>query len=167
MSRTIAIAFTLAVAALLLALGWAGGSRWPFAALRGPETAAISRDTVVRVERDTTYLTKDSIIYVTRYAHTTDTVTLYDLRHDTVTVQVPIEHKREHYADADVWYHGFRAGIDSLAVYPLNTVVTVTEVRREKASRWGLGVQVGYGVTTQAGPVPYIGVGLSYNLLHL
>lgn len=163
MNKIISISFTCVACALLLALGWAGGSRWPFAALRGEETPEIQRDTIIR--RDTTYLTKDSLIYVTHYKNTTDTVTLYDIHHDTVTVPIPIEHKHEHYSDADVWYHGFRAGIDSLAVYPLT--MTVTEIRREKASRWGISAYAGYGLTISKQPqlAPSVGVAITYDLI--
>lgn len=149
----------LAILAAFL-IGWI---TYPLVWRKAPETPEIQRDTVT--VRDTTYLTKDSLIYVERFHNTTDTVTLYDIHHDTVTIEVPIEHKHEHYSDADVWYHGFRAGIDSLAVYPVTTTITVTERERPEPMPWGLGVQAGYGVTKNGGPVVYIGLGISYNFL--
>lgn len=139
-------------------IGWITS---PLAWRKAPETPEIQRDTIT--VRDTTYLTKDSLIYVERFHNTTDTVTLYDIHHDTVTVEVPIEHKHEHYSDADVWYHGFRAGIDSLAVYPITTTITVTEREKRRPTKFGLGVQAGYGVTKEGGPVPYVGLGISWN----
>ena len=148
--------FLLSVAAF--ALGWI---TYPLVWRKAPEKPEIQRDTVT--VRDTTYLTKDSLIYVEHFHNTTDTVTLYDIHHDTVTVEVPIEHKHEHYSDADVWYHGFRAGIDSLAVYPITTTITVTEREKRRPTKFGLGVQAGYGVTRDGGPVPYVGLGISWN----
>lgn len=139
-------------------IGWI---TYPLVWRKAPETPEIQRDTVT--VRDTTYLTKDSLIYVERFHNTTDTVTLYDIHHDTITVEVPIEHKHEHYSDADVWYHGFRAGIDSLAVYPITTTITVTEREKRRPTKFGLGVQAGYGVTKEGGPVPYVGLGISWN----
>ena len=174
MNRIIAITFTLAVAALLLALGWAGGSRWPFAALRRPENAQIQRDTV--------RLVKDSLIYVyhpvpvesqvlrdsvarllARLAEKPDTVTKDSL----VFVELPVERKTYKDSLLECQVSGIQPNLDWYKVHQREITNTITEIRREKASRWGLGVQVGYGVTTQAGPVPYIGVGLSYDLLHL
>lgn len=139
-------------------IGWI---TYPLVWRKAPEKPEIQRDTVT--VRDTTYLTKDSLIYVERFHNTTDTVTLYDIHHDTITVEVPIEHKHEHYSDADVWYHGFRAGIDSLAVYPITTTITVTEREKRRPTKFGLGVQAGYGVTKEGGPVPYVGLGISWN----
>ena len=147
----------LAILAAFL-IGWI---TYPLVWRKAPEKPEIQRDTVT--VRDTTYLTKDSLIYVERFHNTTDTVTLYDIHHDTVTVEVPIEHKHEHYSDADVWYHGFRAGIDSLAVYPITTTITVTEREKRRPTKFGLGVQAGYGVTKEGGPVPYVGLGISWN----
>lgn len=150
--------FLLFVASFVL--GWI---TYPFVWRGSAEPPEIQRDTVT--VRDTTYLTKDSLIYVERLRTVTDTVTLLDINHDTVTVEVPIEHKHEKYPDADVWYHGFNAGIDSLAVYPTNTYITVTEREKARAKRWGIGIQAGYGFTETAGPVKYIGLGISYNLI--
>ena len=148
--------FPAILAAFLI--GWI---TYPLVWRKAPEKPEIQRDTVT--VRDTTYLTKDSLIYVERFHNTMDTVTLYDIHHDTVTVEVPIEHKHEHYSDADVWYHGFRAGIDSLAVYPITTTITVTEREKRRPTKFGLGVQAGYGVTKEGGPVPYVGLGISWN----
>ena len=150
--------FLLSVAAF--ALGWI---TYPLVWRRPAEPPEIQRDTVT--VRDTTYLTKDSLIYVERLRTVTDTVTLLDINHDTVTVEVPIEHKHEKYSDADVWYHGFRAGIDSLAVYPITTTITVTEREKRRPTKFGLGVQAGYGFTKDGGPTPYVGLGISYNFL--
>lgn len=115
--------------------------------------------------RDTVVYTQTEVKYVERIKTEYDTVTLTTTQHDTVLVEVPIEHKHEHYSDADVWYHGFRAGIDSLAVYPETAYITVTEREKAQPKPWGLGVQAGYGVTKLGGPVVYVGLGISYNLI--
>lgn len=60
---------------------------------------------------------------------------------------------------------GFRPSLDSISVYPRTSIITIynNEVEGQK-KRWGLGVQAGYGVSGD-GLTPYIGVGISYNLL--
>ena len=147
--------------AALIAVGWI---TYPFLWRRAAKpTETVQIDTLVI--RDTVTYTKTDIKYVHFYHTTTDTVVLYDLRHDTVTVEVPIEHKREHYEDADVWYHGYAAGIDSLAVFPKTVVVTVKEREKRRPKPWGIGVQAGYGITAEGGPGPTISVGVSYNLI--
>lgn len=84
----------------------------------------------------------------------------------SVLVQVPIDYIREDYDGASVWYHGFRAGIDSLRTYRDTVFVNRTEIRTVTPSRWGISLQAGYGAG-KSGLSPYIGVGLSYNILNL
>ena len=93
-----------------------------------------------------------------------DTVRLVSVLHDTVDVLVPMEQK--HYRDSlyDAWVSGYRANLDSLHVYPVTKVITTTLTVREKTKRWGIGVQAGYGFG-KGGATPYVGVGISYNLL--
>ena len=148
----------VAAMALLFLLGIQFGKR------QLPADVVIQRDTLVI--RDTTTLITyvDRIVYRTRI----DTVELpvpdpYTV-HDTVTVQVPIEYIHERYSDAEVWYHGFLAGIDSLQVYPETKYITNTVTLRERPSRWAISVQGGYGVG-KTGLTPYVGVGISYDLV--
>lgn len=129
-----------------------------------PADVVIQRDTLV--VRDTTTLITyvDRVVYRTRI----DTVELpvpdpYTV-HDTVTVQVPIDYIHERYTDAEVWYHGFHAVIDSLWVYPEKQIITNTITRTIEPSRWALSVHGGYGIGAK-GLTPYIGVGISYDLL--
>ena len=67
-----------------------------------------------------------------------------------------------------VYASGVMPQIDSVQHYVKERIVTMelTKIVKEP-SRWGLGIQAGYGV--QFGdPMkmsPYIGIGLSYNLL--
>lgn len=119
----------------------------------------LVRDTIV--EREPVYLTR------TRTETVTDT--LY-LKGDTVKVEVevPVSHERAEYPEADVWYHGYRAGIDSLRVYPVTRVITntVTVDRYRDPSKWSFGISGGYGIG-KGGLTPYIGVGLTYDLVRL
>ena len=88
------------------------------------------------------------------------------LSSDSVSVVLPITQK--HYSDStyEAWVSGYEPALDSIRVFqPIMTItntITNTEIRyRQK--RWGLGVQVGIGVTPSK-IEPYIGVGVSYNL---
>jgi len=154
-------ALVLLASAALIAAGWA---TYPLVFHKRPKpTETVQIDTLVI--RDTLVYTKTDIKYVHIFHTTTDTVVLYDLQHDTVRVEVPIEHRREHYEDADVWYHGYRAGIDSLAVYPKTVVVTVKEREKRRPTKVGIGFQAGWGASRLGGPEPYVGVGISYNLI--
>lgn len=100
-----------------------------------------------------------------------DTVRLVTTQHDTVEVMVPMEQK--HYSDSlyDAYVSGYKPSLDSLRIYQTTKVVTITEiVKVPEKKRWGIGVQAGMGV--QYGTIhkqmdvgPYIGVGISYNIL--
>lgn len=99
-----------------------------------------------------------------------DTVRLVSVQHDTVEVLVPMEQK--HYRDSlyDAWVSGYKPNLDSLHVYPVTKIITTTVTIPQKVKHWGIGVHAGVGV--QYGTIgkrmdvgPYIGVGISYNLL--
>lgn len=80
---------------------------------------------------------------------------------DTVRVAVPISR----YTFADSLYkcevEGYDVSLKRMEVYPRTIYRTTVE---RVPSRWGIGVQVGYGMSRE-GVSPYIGVGISYNLI--
>lgn len=80
---------------------------------------------------------------------------------DSSTVVMPITQK--HYADStyEAWVSGYNPELDSIKVFNKTEFVTTTIKQRQK--RFGIGIHAGYGVTTK-GTLPYIGVGISYNL---
>ena len=91
----------------------------------------------------------------------TDTLYL----HDTIAVPVPIE--RRVYADSNyrAVVSGWHPSLDSISVYPGTRVITIERERMEKErSRWGLGIQAGAGLSANGVAVPYVGVGVQYNL---
>lgn len=53
-----------------------------------------------------------------------------------------------------------RPSLDWIEVYNRNTTTTIAK----KPSRWGFGVQAGYGISRE-GLSPYIGVGVQYNII--
>ena len=171
---TRAVCIALAMVALFL-LGVRLGKR------QLPADVVNQRDTVTLYDTLTLTEYKDSIVYRTRI----DTVWLEkigntdfspadsasflqnqgsDSENQQIPVQVPIDYIHERYTDAEVWYHGFRAGIDSLQVFPETKYITNTVTLRERPSRWAISVQGGYGVG-KTGLTPYVGVGISYDLV--
>ena len=67
-----------------------------------------------------------------------------------------------------VYASGISPQIDSVEHYITERIVTKeVTMQVKKPCRWGVGVQVGYGVQfgEQVRTAPYIGVGVSYNLL--
>lgn len=119
----------------------------------------IVRDTIMR----------DRPVFVDRYLVRTDTVklALHDttLRVDSVLVDVPIE--RRIYEEDSLYravVSGYRPSLDSLLVYRTTTEITKF-VPVPVKKRWGVGIQAGYGFSRQ-GISPYVGVGISYNLIN-
>ena len=156
------IAGAVAVVLLLLAF-WAGrkvGQAYP--------QTIVERDTVVVVRVDT--ITQERPVYVERRIVDTMLVAVVD----TVTVRdsVFVEVAREQavYRDSSytAWVSGYRPALDSIAIYQRTQIVEVqTVVERPVVRRWGVGITAGYGATLVGGKVqgvPYVGVGVSYNL---
>ena len=83
---------------------------------------------------------------------------------DTVFVQLPREQLEWTDSLATVWVSGYRPAVDSVRHYTATQIITVTE--RTPAPRWALGIQAGVGAG-RAGLTPFVGVGVTYNLLPL
>ena len=86
---------------------------------------------------------------------------------DSAEVVVPITQTVYEDSTYTAYVSGYRASLDSLIFYPRYEVVTIT--KQEKPKRWSVSIQAGCGVVlggrVQIGP--YIGVGVSYNLISL
>lgn len=81
---------------------------------------------------------------------------------DSVTVQIPITQRVYETDRYRAVVSGYQPSLDDLLIYQPSQVVRI----KDKPKRWGIGVQVGYGMTVKGTPqfAPYIGVGVSYNL---
>lgn len=122
----------------------------------------VIRDTIV--SEKPVYITRtkiDSIPYPV-IVHVTDTI--------WVTDTVWLEREQVIWQDSltRVYASGVSVEIDSVAHF-LTTqyVVKKEEVIVKKPSRWGIGIQVGYGASVndqKVSTAPYIGIGLSYNI---
>lgn len=83
---------------------------------------------------------------------------------DSANVVVPITQKVYENSTYTAYVSGYLPQLDSLIFRMPREVVTVREYSKPK--RWGIGVQVGYGMSVNGTPQfsPYIGIGVSYNL---
>lgn len=146
----------LAVVALSALLGYRRGAR----DARAEEVTKIVTETVTKT--DTVRTTEFRFITMrtvdTLLVPVLDTVRL----RDTVFLALPRTVKR--YSDtlftAEV--SGYEPRLDWIEVY--KPTRTVTAYGRPPKQRWGVGVQAGYGMT-KSGPSPYVGVGVSYDLV--
>lgn len=152
----ILIGVGLAVAVLL---GFLIGQRCPRNG--GGETLTPKVDTLVI--RDTIKVTEaisvtkrvvDSIPYPV-----TDTLRMRD------TLYVILEREQIRWEDslAVVYASGVMPHVDSVIHHTENLIIT-KEIPVIKKTRWGIGVQAGAGVGKD-GLTPYVGVGMSYNIL--
>ena len=83
------------------------------------------------------------------------------------SLQLILLRVQRHYSDStfDAWVSGIDPRLDSIKTYQTNMVITKEiSVPVKVRSRWGLGIQAGYGASKD-GLSPYIGVGVSYNVL--
>lgn len=89
---------------------------------------------------------------------------------DSIPVQVPIVQREYKTEDYDAWVSGpINPQLDSINIFRKTHYETIYQTVSvpQKTKRWGLGVQVGMGITpTKPTKVePYIGIGVSYNFL--
>lgn len=115
------------------------------------------RDTIVVA--DPVFVTRrvvDSVPYPV-----TDTIRTRD------TLFVLLERSQIRWEDslAVIYASGIDPEVDSVIHYTRETIVTrEIPVIQVKRTRWGIGVQAGFGAAKD-GLTPYLGVGVSYNLL--
>jgi len=129
----------------------------------------LSRDTVI-VTRTDTIVRERPVYYATTVVDTvlvavTDTVRL----RDTLYMEVMREQKAYRDTMYEAWVSGVRPALDSIRIYaPVQTITVTERVPVTRRTHWGIGVSAGYGATLQDKTVrmsPYIGVGISYNII--
>ena len=131
----------------------------PHGAFVGKVDTLVIRDTI----------TQTRPIYVNRIK--TDTILLpmpdTTIIHDTTFIVLEKEQLEWSDSLCTVYASGIRVNVDSVRHYTERQIIT-QQVPVKVRTRWGVGVQAGYGVGVAGGRVtgvPYIGVGVSYNLL--
>lgn len=85
--------------------------------------------------------------------------------HDTTFVYLEREKVTWRDSLCEVYASGIMASVDSVRHFQEYKYITIeTQVPVKVRSHWGLGINAGYGVG-KGGFTPYIGVGISYNIL--
>lgn len=99
------------------------------------------------------------------YMPVTDTL----WKHDTLYVYLEREQIQWQDSLCRVYASGINPQVDSVTHFVHETIITrEISVPVKVKSRWGLGIQVGYGAGVNGKQVyltPYVGVGISYNIL--
>lgn len=152
---------TAAVVLAAFLAGYIHGSR---RAHERPEPEPIKVDTLW--VRDTVKVPEpvpvDRWLTRTEYIPVHDT-TLVHLR-DTAFLPVPVETTLYQGEDYEAWVTGFRATLDSINIIRTTEIIekTVPVYRNRK---WGVGLQAGVTWSKDTKIAPYVGVGVSYNIL--
>ena len=128
-------------------------------AQKSPESTII-RDTVTYTKIDTFCV--ETPVFCYSYIH--DTVRTYftTVEHDTVLVDVPIESKV--YAEDSLYravVSGWRPSLDSLTIYPTETIITITNTVRTPAPRWSFGATFGPSVLATPSGSVHAGLGIT------
>lgn len=164
MQKTLAIIGIVLLAISGAVLGW-----WLRGLTSKPVEPIVQIDTLI--QHDTLTVEKP----VPRIVRVIDTmlVPVVDTVHtrDSVFISLPKEKKVYEDSTYRAVVSGYKPSLDSISVYQTTKVVTITEiVKVPEKKRWGIGVQAGAGI--QYGTIhkqmdvgPYIGVGISYNIL--
>lgn len=132
---------------------------------RQTELIIEQRDTTIVVRLDTVVHTK--VEYRDRVQVRVDTLRVV-IAGDSVAIGVPID--RHTFTD-DTSYRaevlGYNVSLDKMEIFrrTIDREVVIKQTITPPPKRWGLGIQVGYGITLDGRPQPYIGIGLSYNFL--
>ena len=119
-------------------------------------------DTLVVYRIDTVHIEKPIPTVVT----TIDTLYLRDTVTHTIIAQLPIETKFYEDSLYRAQISGVRPNLDYVEVFPRTEYKYIyqTETISQKPKKWGLGVSAGYAFTGSK-MQPYIGLGISYDLL--
>ena len=122
----------------------------------------VKTDTLV-VERIDTLIVEKPVPYKVTVV---DTIYLYDTSNDTSIGQVLVQEIKE-YGDSTYYARisGINAYLEHIEVYPKETIkyITKTEKVYQKPKKWGLGISAGYCFTDKF--QPYIGVGITYDII--
>jgi hypothetical protein len=158
------IVYAVVAVIMALLLSYVIGRRDGFNLAVGAETEKADtlylRDTIVQYEP----ILEERVVLKKVLVPVTDTLRIHD------TLYVYLEREQVVWQDSlsRVYASGILPQIDSVQHYIKERIVTKeVTIQVKKPCRWGIGVQAGYGV--QLGdPIrtaPYIGVGVSYNIL--
>ena len=158
------IVFAVAAIILSLLISYFIGRRDGLNSAVETETEKVDtlylRDTIVQYEP----ILEERVVLKKVLVPVTDTLRIHD------TLYVYLEREQVVWQDSlsRVYASGILPQIDSVQHYISERIVTKEVIIHvKKPCRWGVGVHAGYGVQLgdQVRTAPYIGVGVSYNIL--
>lgn len=138
--------------------------------LAGRQSAGENASVRIVVVRDTVTDTIRSIrpvpIKTVIARHDTLLLPVVETRTDSVLVSLPVERKTYSDSTYTAVVSGINPCLDSIEVYRQRVYETKTITHYTKPSRISIGLQGGYGYGRN-GFSPYIGIGISYNLINI
>ena len=106
---------------------------------------------------------KDSPIQSCELAATEEkTIDTSAVKSDSATVVIPITQKVYEDSTFRAYVSGYRPALDSIEIFKRTETVYIRSPTRNK--KWGIGLQLGCGLTPNK-VQPYIGIGISYNII--
>ena len=134
------------------------------------EHTKLVTDTLIVEHWDTVKIVEPT--EVVRYVQRYDTIRLTDEPRIVITIDstaiIPIEQAvyqdSTESAQYTAYVSGFRAELDSIQINSKNTETIITNTIEIKPRRFGVGLQLGIGVSPQGVAAPYVGVGVQYRL---
>lgn len=143
---------------------------------RTNQSGRISRKEII-IQTDTLRI-RDTVLIAkpaTKTIRTIDTIYIPKKQIDTIirtdTVFIKLPKEQHYYEDSrySAWISGYRPQLDSIRIYPEHQIITNTlSPYKSKSTILGIGIQIGYGATLNGNQVitsPYIGIGVSWNLI--
>ena len=125
------------------------------------------RDTIEKISHDTIFSEKP--VYINKYIVRTDTVQLYDIKHDSVQVELPYISKEYRDSTYSAWVSGYQdVNLDSIEVYQKNIFTEINNTKYvTKYKNRPFGISIGLGGTYS--PVsnkiePGVFLGITYTI---
>lgn len=155
----IAIVAVAAIVAISYLVGWECGSELATIEYLDRVDTLVIRDTITQYRP----IVEERRVVEKVLCPVTDTIRLQD------TIYVYLEKEQLMWQDSlsRVYVSGIMPQVDSVQHF-VEERIMVMHVPVKAKSRWGVGVSAGYGISVANGSLsasPYIGVGISYNIL--
>ena len=124
-------------------------------------------DTLVKYTTDTIFSGKP--VYINKQIVRTDTVQLYDIKQDSVKVELPYIRKEFKDSLYEAWVSGYQeVNLDSIRIFKEKQIIEINKtnyITKYKNRPFSVGIQTGYGYDfMNKRSSPFIGIGVQYNL---
>ena len=120
-----------------------------------------------KVIRDTIFSKKP--VYINKYIVRTDTVQLYDIKQNSVQIELPYIQKEFKDSLYEAWVSGYQeVNLDSIRVFKEKQILEINNtnyITKYKNRPFSVGIQTGYGYDfMNKRSSLFIGIGVQYNL---